>query len=548
MIAAIRDIRGRVQGLANGAEDWSPVSSDRAISHILTGLHSYYTGDPADRHTVVVVSGPRGRYLRSSHDTKTENNLDSLPNELDAAAGDVFIEVAQDALERALAAMHAAESIGHKVVIAIEGQIVELNLGSHELSAMAMDGEIATATIRVPVVAWLRRADNSGDPGNSARGTVTAVVQCYFLVEDDHELSIVTDWSQAPLDASAISGDNAETERLAAEALTEWAKSAAGGRFVVKDRDVGLSDLSSPVLSFVSSGGQMRARITGNLDSRFVSGPPPALAVGDWSLGLQSDNVERRIVTALGDQLGGIPPPYGPGEVPINAELTLTSFDADLRNGGIVFSGSSRSQSVPPVSATFIVDVSLLDAGSARVTAKIESVAVTVNEWYAHVADFFAGGTIRKLIAHTVRQSFDPAVSGIGTLLRSPAARSIAALGTDARVQLGVRLSSINVQRHGVVVSGTVNSPSSRAPQARVHAQSIDAGRVRLYAMDSWAPGGRLEAVEFDFGDGKSEQLGGPNLALVTTHQYLPGRYTAVLKVTDISGGMAMKSATFTVR
>jgi hypothetical protein len=75
-----KDKLGDITALCNPAESWSPRSKLDAISDIELGIHSYYVLVGGARANIHVVNGPGGKYLRTSHDMTTHNNLDDLPD------------------------------------------------------------------------------------------------------------------------------------------------------------------------------------------------------------------------------------------------------------------------------------------------------------------------------------------------------------------------------------------------------------------------------------------------------------------------------------
>lgn len=75
-----KDRNGDITGLCNPAEAWSPRSKQNAISDIENGMHRYYVREEGDGVWVSVVNGPSGKYLRTTADSSSKNNLDSLPD------------------------------------------------------------------------------------------------------------------------------------------------------------------------------------------------------------------------------------------------------------------------------------------------------------------------------------------------------------------------------------------------------------------------------------------------------------------------------------
>ena len=75
-----KDSDGDITALCNPAQLWSPRSKAGAISDIETGAHRYYVGGYGGRVYVSVVNGPNGKYLRTTADPYSSNNLDNLPD------------------------------------------------------------------------------------------------------------------------------------------------------------------------------------------------------------------------------------------------------------------------------------------------------------------------------------------------------------------------------------------------------------------------------------------------------------------------------------
>ena len=76
-----KDRDGDIISLCNPLEFWSPRSKWDAISDIESGVHTYYVLWPSGFRTEIrVVPGPRGKYLRTDHDSTPTNNLDNLPD------------------------------------------------------------------------------------------------------------------------------------------------------------------------------------------------------------------------------------------------------------------------------------------------------------------------------------------------------------------------------------------------------------------------------------------------------------------------------------
>lgn len=75
-----KDRDGDITQLCNKG-DWGTTAKAVAIQQIESGTHRYYVHQPGTtRVEVRVVNGTSGKYLRSTSDRTSSNNLDNLPN------------------------------------------------------------------------------------------------------------------------------------------------------------------------------------------------------------------------------------------------------------------------------------------------------------------------------------------------------------------------------------------------------------------------------------------------------------------------------------
>jgi hypothetical protein len=72
--------QGDITSLCNPGEQWSPRVKADAISDIESGSHRYFVREEGDNAWVRVVDGPTGKYLRTTADSSSNNNLDNLPD------------------------------------------------------------------------------------------------------------------------------------------------------------------------------------------------------------------------------------------------------------------------------------------------------------------------------------------------------------------------------------------------------------------------------------------------------------------------------------
>lgn len=75
-----KDKEGDITALCSAGASWSPRTKADAISDIENGVHSYHVPWTSGRSEIRVVNGPNGKYLRTTRDGSTGNNLDELPD------------------------------------------------------------------------------------------------------------------------------------------------------------------------------------------------------------------------------------------------------------------------------------------------------------------------------------------------------------------------------------------------------------------------------------------------------------------------------------
>jgi hypothetical protein len=76
-----KDKDGDITRLCNSGQFWSPRSKADAIQDIESGTHEYWVNWANYPETKIrVVTGTRGKYLRTDRDQTSKNNLDDLPD------------------------------------------------------------------------------------------------------------------------------------------------------------------------------------------------------------------------------------------------------------------------------------------------------------------------------------------------------------------------------------------------------------------------------------------------------------------------------------
>lgn len=78
--ASGKDRDGDITRLCNSGEYWSPRSKADAISDIESKTHSYFVDRAGYRTDIHVVNEGGKKYLRTSADKTSQNNLDNLPD------------------------------------------------------------------------------------------------------------------------------------------------------------------------------------------------------------------------------------------------------------------------------------------------------------------------------------------------------------------------------------------------------------------------------------------------------------------------------------
>lgn len=73
-----KDRNGDIAALCNPTTLWSPRPKADVIGDIELGAHTYFVDEAGHRTNIHVVNGPTGKYLRSTADGSSKNNLDNL--------------------------------------------------------------------------------------------------------------------------------------------------------------------------------------------------------------------------------------------------------------------------------------------------------------------------------------------------------------------------------------------------------------------------------------------------------------------------------------
>jgi hypothetical protein len=77
---SVKNFEGDITALCKPGEWWSPRQKQDAVKDIESGLYRYFVRVGGRQVDIHVVSGSRGKYLRTDPDATTRNNLDDLPD------------------------------------------------------------------------------------------------------------------------------------------------------------------------------------------------------------------------------------------------------------------------------------------------------------------------------------------------------------------------------------------------------------------------------------------------------------------------------------
>ena len=75
-----KDAEGEILSLCNAGETWSPRLKADAIDDIETRQYRYYVEEAAPRVYVHALHSSNGKYLRTTAESSSANNLENLPD------------------------------------------------------------------------------------------------------------------------------------------------------------------------------------------------------------------------------------------------------------------------------------------------------------------------------------------------------------------------------------------------------------------------------------------------------------------------------------
>ena len=545
----LKDRYGRILALCNPDETWSPRRAGDALRDIRFGLHHYVAVGDGREADVRAIGGQSGGYLRSDWDDTTANNLDELPaptvgNPL-TGTSDVAVQVTEETVERLARAMYRVGATEHQGFLVEGDRYVELTLGAPSgISLLPTEpGETeARARLEVPVLYRARPIITADDIGETANALLHVRARVASAASPEG-VQLLVDWSETTDDDVDMPGR--DDPQIVAD-IARFARSqGAQGQDV---RLPGLSDrapLTELTTTFRRSAGKDVVGVT--LSFGGAEPDPDSRLQGEiflrreWALALSESIVLERVRDGLRQDIGALPPPFGPDPVilPGTTDVYLDSFDVTMSDGSIVFEGQLRRSSTPVVTATYHAEVGLkLVAG--RVQAKVGKIKVQTREWYASLADFVSGGAVSGAVERGLRQSLGANVTGrMTTYFSGDLLREIASVNTSRAIDVEPVLEEIEVRAAGIVAQGRLEIAEHPAPPVASFAvlPSLKGPQWRLlHAGASWAPSGSVESFAWSFGDGSDEELTGARTHFATEHEFAPGTFVTRLTVKDDHG------------
>lgn len=478
---------------------------------------------------------------------------------------DAAIQLAQPALARIINAMHRAGAAAHTGTTVADGDIAEMLFNVP--SVVLHTGPAGAGTVRADSTARVlyhrRAAVDPTDPGIHASCDLTLRTRS-GVVNGGSPLGSVDPTPIGP-DCYLFADCNATT---LADIAVHNAPTGTDAQIAADLLDYARRQSATLPLDFLHGSGI--AEIGTAVIDPGTADPVVAIGVNfsphagassthlstricqqDWALALSAQYLIDQLLSRLDAELGALPPPYGPVPVLLDssggADSYLDTFVVALVPGAIEVTGEVRREApgiFGTVSAGWSATITLALGPQQTIVTTVNEPAVTLHEWYAVVGNFVTGGKIASTAAALLHDQFSGGISGAGVdALMGDIVGRLAAAGLTAQIPVAITATAIEIRPDAVVLHGTVNATIGPEPPhaALVPLQGSDPDRLTLHAGGSWAPGGQLASISFDFGDGSSETHAGLDAALVTDHTYSPGLYSACVTVIDQAGRSATK-------
>lgn len=466
---------------------------------------------------------------------------------------DAALQLDERALQRIFTAMHRANPAERAAIHTVDDRHIELLIGRPSISLdPAAPGVRAAARSRV-----LYRDRPSGAPGDVGLGAgcdmtirATASVGGGDPAPIDPDTYLVTDWSPTAAGDISVAGlpaaDAATVQSrlldfihdrhgaLELGFLAQAGVSAAGGRVLGRGS---LPPVLAVGVDFGGGGAGSGAAITTSVCQQ------------DWAIALAADFVIGQILDGLQADLGALPPPHGAAPVLLDddgaAQVFLDAFSVLAAPGVIVMAGSVRRESGGPfgtVSATWTSNVTLSLSASGAIVATASQPTVQLNQWYAVVGNWVSGGQIERAVSEAVGAQLAGGLAGAGAdRLTGDLVTRLAAAALTHQIPVRVAATAVEVRSDAVVVHGTVSTVgASPPPVARIAViPGATPQSLVFHAGDSSCPGGDIQALDWDFGDGAGQAGAGTAARIAVEHSYSPGEYSACVTVTDDQGRTA---------
>lgn len=477
---------------------------------------------------------------------------------MSAATGgfDAVVQLDERALQRIVTAMHQAGPFEHAVTHTVGDRRVELLVNTPTIAldpTPAAAGEVR-ATAKSRVLYHDRPIANPADLGLSAACDLTVRASLSIPGGDPAPVGpdtfLVDDWQQTAAGDVVVHGLAAAEEAQVRASMLDYVRAQHGNYPLEFLTGSGIAGTGARV---IGRSGQPPVLAVGANLSPGVKGSSTALTTSlcqqDWAFAVAADFLVKQVTDRLDAELGGLPPPYGPGPVLIvdnaSSQVYLDSLTVTPASGSIVVTGAVRQVSGGPfgtITATWTSQVTLSLGANQEVKASATQPTVQLNEWYAVVGNWLTGGRLERAVSEAVQEQLAGGLAGTGVShLFSDVLDRLAAAGRALQVPISARATTIEVRPDAVVVHGTVAiAGSPPPPQARVVVfQGATPTALVFHAGGSWSPGGEVSGARWDFGDGTTQQGSGTGVVLVTGHTYAPGQYLACVTVTDAQGRTA---------
>jgi len=473
---------------------------------------------------------------------------------------DVVIQVQERIVNNIFSAMHVAGAVQHRAVFVHQGQRGDLQIGRPSVALMPTSPTEQTTRARLTVRAnvQLRPLADASALGTVriAHITARATVAC-FPGTNSQPASIKYDWAETTAADIVLAGS--PDDPALRTVITQVISGLHGANPASQASNATFRFLPGNAGNLVSIGLDLGATGQGAWNQLNLA----FLGSKDWSLALGRDYFLAKIREGMCARWQSLPPPYGMSPVLLSDQVACTlelagncfdharrrvyldRFEVSLSPGAIVFSGRARAVTdawyAPDVSAGFSFGCVVgLDANQ-HLTIAMGASTIDFNQWYAEIFDWLTFGALQDVVKNAFRDALlsDQARHELSGLFSSNVIENLAAMGRSVNVSTSPRADRVAVLADAVIFSGSVEvAETSRSPIADliVLRHNGDPDLRTFQAGGSWAPGGDLVGIDWNFGDGATLSQRGDNVRLAVEHRYLPGEYVADLRVLDCSG------------